>query len=149
VSGSIADLWSGEAGWVARRRPSAGMHARRSAAVASGWSGPGHLQSRAGAREEGEDVADGGFLAGGFGQREVCLDLVAVAAAVFLLHHIAGCGQVGDDAVALRSVMPRLAAMPRSRTPGPRAMHSSTRAWLVRRLQFRTFRSYKILEIYC
>jgi len=28
----------------------------------------------------------------------VCLDLVAVAAAVFLLHHAAGCGQAGDDA---------------------------------------------------
>ena len=54
-------------------------------AVASGWSGPGQLQSRAGAREQGQDVADGGFLAGGFGQREVRLDLVAVAAAVFLL----------------------------------------------------------------
>jgi hypothetical protein len=81
------------------RRPSAGVRARRSAAVASGWPGPGHLQSRAGAREKGEDFADGGLLAGGFGQREVCLDLVAVAAAVFLLHHVAGCGQVGDDAV--------------------------------------------------
>ncbi len=52
-------------------------------------SGPGQLQSRAGAREQGRDVADGGFLAGGFGQREVRLDLVAVAAAVFLLRHAA------------------------------------------------------------
>jgi hypothetical protein len=51
-----------------------------------------------GAREEGEDFADGGFLGGGFGQREVGLDLVAVAAAIFLLDHVAGCGQVGDDA---------------------------------------------------
>jgi len=67
--------------------------------VASGWSGPGRLQSRAGVGEEGEDFADGGFLAGGFGQREVRLDLVAVAAAVFVLDHVAGCGQVGDDAV--------------------------------------------------
>jgi hypothetical protein len=39
------------------------------------------------------------LAAGGFGQREVRLDLVAAAAAVFLLHHVAGCGQVGDDAV--------------------------------------------------
>ena len=31
-----------------------------------------------------------GCLAGGFGQREVRLDLVAVAAAVFLLRHVAG-----------------------------------------------------------
>src|SRR5271165_5458631 len=37
---------------------------------------------------------------------------------------------------ALRSVMPRLAAMSRSRAPGSCAMHSSTRAWLVRKLQF-------------
>ena len=59
-------------------------------AVASGWSGPGRLQSRAGAREQGQDAADGGFLAGGFGQREVRLDLVAVAAAVFVLARVAG-----------------------------------------------------------
>ena len=69
-------------------------------AVASGWSGPGQLQSRAGAREQGQNAADGGFLAGGFGQREVRLDLVAVAAAVFLLRRAAGCDQVGDDAVS-------------------------------------------------
>ena len=37
---------------------------------------------------------------------------------------------------ALRSVMPRLAAMSRSRAPGSCAMHVSTRAWLVRKLQF-------------
>ena len=34
-------------------------------------SGPGQLRSPAGARGEGEDVADGGFLAGRFGQRQV------------------------------------------------------------------------------
>jgi hypothetical protein len=39
----------------------------RSAAVASGWSRPGQLLPRAGASKEGQDVADGGFLAGGFG----------------------------------------------------------------------------------
>ena len=32
--------------------------------------------------------------------------------------------------------MPRLAAMSRSRAPGSCAMHISTRAWLVRNLQF-------------
>jgi hypothetical protein len=48
------------------------------------------LQSRAGAREQGQDAADGRSLAGGFGQREVRLELVAVAAAVFLLRHVAG-----------------------------------------------------------
>ena len=39
----------------------------RSAAVASGWSRPGQLLPRAGARKEGQDLADGGFLDGGFG----------------------------------------------------------------------------------
>jgi SUF system for Fe-S cluster assembly SufBD-like protein len=58
----------------------------------------GQLSARAGAREEGEDFADGEMLAG-FVRREVGLDLVAVAAAVFLLDGIAGRGQVGDDAV--------------------------------------------------
>jgi hypothetical protein len=57
------------------------------------------LSPRADAREEGEDFADGELLAGGFGQRHVGLDLVAVAAAVFLLDHVAGLGQAGDDAV--------------------------------------------------
>jgi hypothetical protein len=56
-------------------------------------------QPGAGAREEGGDFADGGFLGGGPGQREAGLDLVAVAAAVFLLDHVAGCGQAGEDAV--------------------------------------------------
>src|SRR6266581_3123633 len=73
---------------VRRRDPMIVLGTTRcSAAVAPGWSGPGHRQSRAGARQKGEDFADGGLLAGGFGQREVRLDLVAVAAAVFLLHH--------------------------------------------------------------
>jgi hypothetical protein len=40
---------------------------------------------------------------------------------------------------ALRSVMSRLAAMSRSRTPGSWAMHIGTRAWLVRKLQLSTF----------
>ena len=61
--------------------------------------------------------------------------LVAVAAAVFLLRRVAGCGQVGDDAVGAALGAARPAAMSRSRTPGSRAMRSSTRAWLVRTLQ--------------
>jgi hypothetical protein len=35
----------------------------------------------------------------GFWRRQVRLDLVAVAAAVFPFHHVAGRSQVGDDAV--------------------------------------------------
>ena len=42
---------------------------------------------------------DSVFAGGGFGQREVRLDLVAVAAAVFVLDDVPGVGQVGDDAV--------------------------------------------------
>jgi hypothetical protein len=39
---------------------------------------------------------------------------------------------------ALRSVMSGLAAMSRSRAPGSQAVHNSTRAWLVRKLQLVT-----------
>jgi hypothetical protein len=48
----------------------------------------------AGSGEEGQDFADGAFPPGGFWPRRVCLDLVAVAAAVFLLDDVAGLGQV-------------------------------------------------------
>ena len=54
--------------------------------------------SRAG--EESEDFADRGFLAGWLQQRHVGLNLVAVAAAVFLLYHVPGCGEIGDEAVS-------------------------------------------------
>jgi hypothetical protein len=84
------------------------------------------------------------FAGGGFGQREVRLDLVSVAAAVFVLDHVAGCGQVGDD--ALLSVMSRLAAMSRSRAPGSRATHSGTRGWLVRKLHLVTPRTYSYFQ---
>ena len=50
-------------------------------------------------QQDGEDLADGGFPGAGLGQRQVRLDLVAVAAAVFLLDHITGLGEVSDDAV--------------------------------------------------
>jgi len=51
------------------------------------------------AHQDGQDVADGGLASHGIGQREVGLDLVAVAAAVFLLDHVSGLGQVRDDPV--------------------------------------------------
>ena len=78
------------------------------------------------------------------------LDLVAVAAAVLVLDDVPGLSEIGDDAVggALGDV---LAAMSRSRTPGSWAMHSSTRAWLVRKPQpttpARYYRSFP--EINC
>jgi hypothetical protein len=45
-----------------------------------------------GAGEESEDFADRRFLAGWLPQGHVGLDLVAVAAAVFLFDGVAGCG---------------------------------------------------------
>jgi hypothetical protein len=59
----------------------------------------------------------GSWLAGS-GQREVRLDLVAVAVAVFLLDDLAGCGRAGDDAVGAAFGMPRLTAASRNRGPG-------------------------------
>jgi hypothetical protein len=64
------------------------------------------------AREEGQDFADGAFPAGGFGQRQVRLDLAAVAAAVLLLDEVAGSGQVGDDAVGAALAAPAPVALP-------------------------------------
>jgi hypothetical protein len=52
--------------------------------------GPAGLLPGAVAYEQGQDFADGGFLAGGFGQRKVGLDLVAVAPAVFVLDEVPG-----------------------------------------------------------
>jgi hypothetical protein len=99
-------------------------------AVASGRSGPGQLQSRAGAREQGQDVADGGFLAGGFGQREVRLDLVAVAAAVFLLRRVAGSVGLVTMPQALRSVLPGPAASRGAARPGRgRCTAATGRGW--------------------
>jgi hypothetical protein len=93
-----------------------------------------------GAREEGQDFAGGGFLAGGSGQRQARLDLGTVAAAVFLLDHVAGCGQAADDAAgagpqAQRPLMPGLpglAGMPRSYAAGDRTMPNGARARLAR-----------------
>src|ERR1700722_1745297 len=50
------------------------------------------------AGQEGQHLTDGAFPAGGFWQREMCLDVVTVAAAVLLLDHVAGLDQVRDDA---------------------------------------------------
>jgi hypothetical protein len=62
-------------------------------------SAPGRLLRHAVAHRDGQDVTDGWFLAGRFWQREVRLDLIAVAAAVFVLDDVSGRGQVRDDAV--------------------------------------------------
>jgi len=52
-------------------------------------------------------------------------------------------------AKALRSVMPRLAAMSRTRAPGSWAMHSRTRPCLLRKHQLDAQRIPQILEINC
>jgi hypothetical protein len=43
-----------------------------------------------GAGKKGQDFADGALAPGGFWQRQVRLDLVAVATAVLLLGYVAG-----------------------------------------------------------
>jgi hypothetical protein len=65
----------------------------------------------------------------------VGLDLVAVAAAVFVLDDVPGLGEIGDDAVGggPGDARPgRDVAQPHA---GSWAMHSSTRAWLARKLR--------------
>ena len=95
--------------------------------------GSGEQQAVGG--EQGEDLFDGGVPGAGSGHRQLGLDLVAVAAAVFLPDQVAGLGQVSDGAVGAALGDAQAAAMSRSRAPGSCAMHSSTRAWVVRKPQ--------------
>src|SRR5258705_13517482 len=67
--------------------------------------------------------------------------LVAVAAAVFLLRRVAGCGQVGDDAVGAALAAARAGRDVAEPHTGSRAMHSSNRAWLVGTLQLVTLKN--------
>jgi hypothetical protein len=62
----------------------------------------GAVVSSPGTGQECQEFANGTFAAGGLAQWQVCLGLVAVAAAVFVLDHVAGLGEVGDDAVGAR-----------------------------------------------
>jgi hypothetical protein len=50
-------------------------------------------------QEDGEQFPDGRFAGAGLGQRQVGLDLVVVASAVFRLGHVASLDKVGEDAV--------------------------------------------------
>ena len=59
----------------------------------------GRSQRRVGAGKKGQDLADRAIPASGLREREVRLDLVAVAAAVLLPDQVAGLGEIGDDAV--------------------------------------------------
>src|SRR5579864_7500989 len=73
----------------------------RCAGPAAAFAGPsGRSQRRVGAGKKGQDLADRAFPASWLREREVRLDLVAVAAAVLLLDHVAGLGQLGDDAIS-------------------------------------------------
>src|SRR5687768_14297532 len=49
--------------------------------------------------ENVEYFTDRAFLGDALSKRPMGLDLVAVATPVFVLHHVAALGQVGDDAV--------------------------------------------------
>jgi hypothetical protein len=72
----------------------------------------------------------------------VRLDLVAVAAAVFLLDHVAGSGQAGDDAAGAAlgdALAGRDVALLRARW---RVMRSNAGAWLVRKLQLATLKNW-------
>ena len=70
-----------------------GVDASRLSVGALSWSG------RLGLDEDVEHLADRAFLGDGFWERKMRFDLVPVAAAVLVLHHVAACGEVGDDAV--------------------------------------------------
>jgi len=94
------------------------LRAGPSVVLASGSPAVVHLLPRAIANWDDQNFSDGGFLDGRLGQREVRPDLVAVAAAVFLLDDVSGCVRSVTMLWALRSVIPRLAAMSRGRTPG-------------------------------
>src|SRR5271155_40382 len=50
--------------------------------------------------EQVDDLTDGWLPGAWLGYRQVSLDLVAVAAAVLVRDHVAGLGEVGDDAVS-------------------------------------------------
>jgi len=49
------------------------------------------------AAKELEYLTDGAFRTRGFWQRQVVLDLVAIASPIALLEHIAGVGEISDD----------------------------------------------------
>ena len=79
---------------------------------------------------------------------DMCLDLVAVAAAVLLLRHVADCGQVGDDAVgaALGDAQAgRDIAQPHGRVVGDAQQDPG----VVRKVQLSIFRRLQFLDMYC
>ena len=98
---------------------------------------------RVGADEQAQHLADGAFAADRVPERQMLLDAIPVAATSLVFDHVAGVDEVGDMSWALRSVTPTMAAMSRRRAPGSWAMHSSARAWLVRKLQLLMDSHYK------
>ena len=65
----------------------------------SGWRDATCPRGRRLAGEDVEDLADGLVPIGGVRDGQVVLDVIAVPAAVSFLHHVAGIGQIADDAV--------------------------------------------------
>ncbi len=79
----------------------------------------------------------------GSGQRQVSLDLVAVAAVILLPDRVAGLGEVGLGEVGDGAVGAALGDAQAGRdvtqpAPGWCAIHSSTRAWVVRKPELTT-----------
>jgi hypothetical protein len=71
-------------------RPSRPQSAGRAPFGPSPWLSSGH---------QAQHLPDRLFLIGGFGHREVFLDLIAVAPPFLFLNDVAGFGQIVDDAV--------------------------------------------------
>ena len=109
---------------------------------------PGASESDILAPEESKQVADRDIPVGRLRHRTLRLHTVAVPAAALLLDDVPGDGEVADDTecTALGDADGR--GISRSRTPGSRAMHSSTRAWLVRKPQVGMRGKYHIFPEY-
>jgi hypothetical protein len=89
---------------------------------------PGVGARKADTGKHGQNFPDGGLPAGGFWQRKVRPDLVAVTAAILLLDDVAGVGQVGDDAVGAAfgdADAGRDVTQPHSRVVGNAQQHPS------------------------
>src|ERR1700736_1247097 len=99
-------MWSSTvAALVRMRAPRAIRHRGVGRTHLSGSRGAGSRRARSafcallGVDKEVQHLADGPFPADRVAQWKMGLDVVAVAATVLLLHHIAGCSEVHHDPV--------------------------------------------------
>jgi hypothetical protein len=106
----------------------ASVAAIRRQSLSSPGNGDADAAGFGGSHQLGGHRGPGAALAGRRGEREVLRHQSAAGrVVVFPLEHVAGPGQVGDDGGVLRSVMPWLTAISRSRAPG-RAQCAEVRA---------------------